>query len=165
MWARFDSVWPWLSATLPLVLAVLGVAVTFFPPLTDEWKYVWLAIFVLLGFAAVLATRQEQTSTKRAHAHLLKSVTGGDGYCYFIVADQRGPLRPMSLILMNEGQFPLYDMTFSVRRNPTKSMSELEQTLTLLNQNLYSHNYGTVHKGGRIINYALPEQPGNDLSP
>ena len=159
---RAETVWPWLSAILPLVLAVLGVAVTFFPPLTDENKYIWLGVFVILGFAAFLATRQEQLSTKRAHAHLLKSITGGDGYCYFVpLVSGNGMCRPLTLLLVNNGEFPLYDMKFSVKQNPWRIATEAEMVQILLSPSLHAKDYGTVHKGAAIMGYALPEKPGN----
>ncbi|HEY3638774.1 MAG TPA: hypothetical protein VGK90_11535 [Rhizomicrobium sp.] len=77
--------WHWLAIILPLILAVLGICESLFPPNTIETKVGSIVLFVLLGFAAAIAIHEDQRTTKRNHSRLMKAITGGDAFCIFTV--------------------------------------------------------------------------------
>jgi hypothetical protein len=168
MGRKIETAWQWLAAFLPLALAALGVAATFFPPPSDERKFIWIAVFAALGFAAVVATRQvhnagtrQTADAKKAHEHLLESVHTGDGYCYFqVISVAKVIPASLELVLLNVGKFPLYDMAFSIKRKARAESKPEEIPSTAKSDQICSRDYGTVHVGVAQIGYSLPYQEG-----
>jgi hypothetical protein len=168
MGRKIETAWLWLAAFLPLALAVFGVVAILLPPPTVERKLVWVAVFVALDFAAIISVRQVQfgrtrkpAAAKKEGERLSKSAAARDGYCYFkIISATDGVPATLELILLNEGKFPLQDMTFSIKMN-SRANSTPEEVLAMANSSpICSRDYGTMPVGIAETGYSLPYQEG-----
>ena len=57
---REEQTWEFLVIAFPIILALLGVTVTLFPPIDDTIRFGWLAIFILVAIAALMAAHGQR---------------------------------------------------------------------------------------------------------
>jgi hypothetical protein len=108
-----------LATLLPLVIAVLAVIPTLYPPASVKFRCLWTAIFVFVGGGTCLFLWRAATLSQGAQKELVSGVTGGDNfpYGYPIIFCDYGPIPcsepfgniPMELRKAKPG--PLYNVT------------------------------------------------------
>jgi hypothetical protein len=60
-----EDAWDFMSLAFPFVLALMGVAVALFPPRDDVIRFGWLAIFVMVAVAALMAAQGQREIYRR----------------------------------------------------------------------------------------------------
>jgi len=73
-----------------------------------------------------LANRRKAGANRRQFSGQL---TGGDSYCYImaLISNLKDTSSNMNLVIITSEQFPLYDVTFGIRRNPLSTDSDQEK--------------------------------------
>jgi hypothetical protein len=107
------------ATLLPLVIAVLAVIPTLYPPASVKSRRLWATIFLVVGGGTCSVLWWAVTLSQRAHTELVSGVTGGDNfpYVYPIIFCDYGPIPcsepfgkiPMELRKAKTG--PLYNVT------------------------------------------------------
>lgn len=150
-----DEIWQSGSQFLPVVLAILGGAVTLWPPNTAAEKVVWLVVFILVGLAAFIANSQDRRITRSSHRRLFDTITGGKSFCYFWLDPKTAGSGSDGLLTM-VATAPLRDMNYWI--SPAAA-----------NRDVHDPLYGSidrqkpmavpVHEGRRLWPRRLP--PGD----
>jgi hypothetical protein len=60
-----EDAWDSMALIFPVVLALMGVAVALFPPLDNVIRFGWLAIFVMVAIAALMAAQGQREVYRR----------------------------------------------------------------------------------------------------
>jgi hypothetical protein len=60
-----EDAWDFMALAFPFVLALMGAAVTLFPPRDNMIRFGWLAIFVVVAVAALMAAQGQREAYRR----------------------------------------------------------------------------------------------------
>jgi hypothetical protein len=105
------------ATLLPLVIALLAVIPTLYPP--GKFRHLWVVIFLVVGGVASIVGWWAVNLSQEAHTELISGVTGGDNFPYVypvIFCDYRPvpcqePFGKIPLELRKAKPGPLYNVT------------------------------------------------------
>lgn len=126
-----------------------------------SWLSEYAALVVLIGilisaFGAYLAQHRE----KDVQAQLRFSVTGGDGFPYLDVSVVGDKPPRATLVIHNQGKFPLYEIDVRMVELKEPSSGERDSSTYGIEEANLGRDIGTLPPGGARVfdRWGLPEQ-------
>ena len=146
-----DALWDGIALALPIALAIMGAVLTIWPPDPDgKGRLIWLAAFLVVGIASLVATlRASRTATRRIE----ELTTGGENFCFFRVqpSELRKSASEFQLWLQATG--PVYDINYWISPASAKRNGRSADYMSIDHRKML---LPVVYKGPRAWDRTLP---------
>lgn len=135
-------------------MGVLGSIASIYPPTTRLKKRRHVVGFIVMGLIGLVLGIIQAFRIQQSGERLESWITGGSGYCY-IIPVTNGPGESLPLVVINPGEYPLYDVQLEVMRQ----IGTDENTTEALDKALKGRlvlRLGTVLPYATMLNASVP---------